>query len=218
VCCRAQCEGLLSEIEIAVGAPLATLQEILLSVGKMSSVSASLSHEKSPQLEGPLTAQLQRVATAHGGKVPLHSRLFLQWLHYVFPHECPFPHKAGTANATAPNDYGGTLLASKDEMKEHASVATPEANAIPDSENAAGEEMPSMWSEEEDFFADYDQEDLSAPWGLPGLEGRWLLRVLVFALAVLAFCKQIVSANQRASPVLFGLFDSSDKMLKSHMV
>merc|ERR1719281_2166442 len=24
--------------------------------------------------------------------VQLHGRLFAQWLHYAFPHECPYPH------------------------------------------------------------------------------------------------------------------------------
>ena len=35
----------------------------------------------------------------HGGKVPIHGRLFAQWLHYVFPRDCAFPYKSGQTQA-----------------------------------------------------------------------------------------------------------------------
>ena len=35
---------------------------------------------------------MEQVASHHGGKVPLHGRLFAQWLHHAFPRECPYPH------------------------------------------------------------------------------------------------------------------------------
>merc|ERR1739845_120410 len=27
----------------------------------------------------------------HGDSVPLHGRLMLQWMHFAFPYECPYP-------------------------------------------------------------------------------------------------------------------------------
>ncbi len=39
------------------------------------------------------------------GRVPLHGRLFAQWMHHVFPRECPYPHVAGTVNPLRPEDF-----------------------------------------------------------------------------------------------------------------
>merc|ERR1719235_104457 len=61
----------------------------------MTSHTADLEEKRPLRLKGALTKQLTEIANAHGGQVPLHGRLFAQWLHYAFPHECPFPHRAG---------------------------------------------------------------------------------------------------------------------------
>merc|ERR1719261_1435925 len=47
--------------------------------------------EEPRNLTTQMAAQLDAVASYHGGEVPLHGRLFSQWLHYAFPHECPYP-------------------------------------------------------------------------------------------------------------------------------
>ena len=39
------------------------------------------------QLDDFMVNQLQSIAKEHGGKVPIHGRLFAQWLHYVFPRD-----------------------------------------------------------------------------------------------------------------------------------
>jgi len=42
--------------------------------------------------------------------VPLHGRLFTQWLHFAFPHECPYPHitqKDGAGNALTTSYFQG---------------------------------------------------------------------------------------------------------------
>merc|ERR1712060_567744 len=39
-----------------------------------------------------LQQRLHSVAATNGGQVALHGRLFLQWLHFAFPYECPFPN------------------------------------------------------------------------------------------------------------------------------
>merc|ERR1719474_1700961 len=62
LCCLNECESLMSEIEGRVQAPTATAE------------------------------QLRAIAEKRGGQVPLHGRLFAEWLHFAFPHECPFPH------------------------------------------------------------------------------------------------------------------------------
>ena len=45
-------------------------------------------------LETKLVSHLEAVAEQNGGQVPLHGRLFAQWLHYVFPYECPYPQRS----------------------------------------------------------------------------------------------------------------------------
>merc|ERR1719235_484226 len=48
---------------------------------------------------------MPQVASVHGGEVPLHSRLFAQWLHYAFPHECPYPHMSGKINPLTQSQF-----------------------------------------------------------------------------------------------------------------
>merc|ERR1719359_2611782 len=43
---------------------------------------------------------LAEVANLHDGQVPIHGRLLSQWLHFVFPHECPYPHMGGLSPKT----------------------------------------------------------------------------------------------------------------------
>merc|ERR1719243_440491 len=54
--------------------------------------------ESMPQEEN-ITPEIRQwladVAALHEDQVPIHGRLFAQWLHFVFPHECPYPHMGG---------------------------------------------------------------------------------------------------------------------------
>jgi len=161
VCCANDCEGLLEEIETKIGAPTAEPSEILAIVGNMSS-QTTLDDDFPPHVEGSLTTQLAQIAAAHGGRVPLHGRLFAQWLHYAFPRECPFPHKTGAATTLTPAEFGESYVASDDEMKRHAS----EANASHVSADMGKEELQwmSQWSHEEELIADYTASGLRAPW------------------------------------------------------
>ncbi|CAK0862680.1 unnamed protein product, partial [Prorocentrum cordatum] len=119
VCCANTCEALLGELETGVGEPVGTAEAILRLVGNMTS-QASLDDDEAPRLQGSLAAQLEQIASAHGGQVPLHGRLFAQWLHYAFPRDCPFPHRAGAAAARTPAQFGQGYLATRDEMASHA--------------------------------------------------------------------------------------------------
>jgi len=169
VCCTNDCEEILGEIEQAVGAPVAEPAVLLEIVGNMSSHTDLDSEEVMVRLgsgSGSLTAQLEQIAATHGGQVPLHGRLFAQWLHYAFPRECPFPHKAGDASALTPAEFGRGFVASESEMKMHTS-----ANASSPMNVTMGREelqWMSQWSEEEELIADYRASGLSARWGSVG--------------------------------------------------
>lgn len=155
VCCSNECDGLLGELEIAVGAPSAPAGDLLDLVQNMSS-QTTLDHDEPPQLDGPLRRQLEQIAEGNGGLVPLHGRLFAQWLHYVFPRECPFPHRRGTTTVATPTEFGSQYLATGSEMQQHAAAAN---NTVP---LEAKEQWRQEWSEEEELLV--EDGDLRAPW------------------------------------------------------
>lgn len=171
VCCRNECEEMLGEIESSIQEPTSSVENL---VGVVSNISSpSNQFDRPPVLKGALTEQLRRVAEAHGGQVPLHGRLFSQWMHYAFPRECPFPHKAGTyaQHTLTPGAFGGGYIASKDEMWEHASNSETTST-----ENS--DDWMSQWSSEEELFADYTGQ-LHAPW-----EAKSCFSVGIFALLI----------------------------------
>eukprot|EP00448_Togula_jolla_P024495 CAMPEP_0170592388 /NCGR_PEP_ID=MMETSP0224-20130122/12898_1 /TAXON_ID=285029 /ORGANISM="Togula jolla, Strain CCCM 725" /LENGTH=558 /DNA_ID=CAMNT_0010916291 /DNA_START=100 /DNA_END=1776 /DNA_ORIENTATION=- len=155
VCCLNECNGILYDIEAAVGGPLAKPSDVLALIGNMSN------YEDEPaKLDAALRAQLHRVAEAHGGLVPLHGRLFAQWLHYVFPRECPFPHKAGASNLVTPVEFGDSYMATDHEVQGHAASRNVTAENIHEIEEV---QWMSQWSEEEELIGDYSLQ-LVAPW------------------------------------------------------
>eukprot|EP00932_Pfiesteria_piscicida_P020588 SRR837773.7389.p1 GENE.SRR837773.7389~~SRR837773.7389.p1 ORF type:complete len:417 (-),score=155.11 SRR837773.7389:108-1259(-) len=94
VCCLDECEGLLGRLEAAVGEPSAAPRELAALVAALPSDTVDAPRN----LSAPLLARLEDIAEHHGGRVPLHGRLFAQWMHHAYPRECPFPHLAGTTN------------------------------------------------------------------------------------------------------------------------
>lgn len=121
VCCRNECEELMAHLEERIGGPTATPSELLelvqvLPSSTVTNVPRTLSYL--------LTERLWQVARFHGGLVPLHGRLFAQWMHHVFPRECPFPHEAGTTNPSTPHEWmretgQASTQATEEEMQCH---------------------------------------------------------------------------------------------------
>jgi len=88
ICCLSACESIMGEVERQVRSPVALSQQLLHIVGNISSAYVDAPRE----LPHDLRQKLWTIADRHRGMVPLHSRLFAQWLHFAFPAECPFPH------------------------------------------------------------------------------------------------------------------------------
>jgi hypothetical protein len=160
VCCVAECETLLGELEMAIQAPSAVPAAIVDQVRNMTS-QTTLDQDEAPHLDASMIAQLEKIAKNNRGMVPLHSRLFAQWLHYVFPHECPFPHKNGAVSAATPNEYGDSYIASKDEMSKHASNTT----ALDLHVSKEDLQWLSQWSADEELMGDYQSQGGSS-WGV----------------------------------------------------
>merc|ERR1712232_648482 len=97
VCCRNECEDLMGHLE----APTASPDRILQLVQNFNSA----------DFPAPLNisdlsrTRLQTIAEKHGGSVPLHGRLFAQWLHHAFPQNCPYPHASGATNPLTPDQW-----------------------------------------------------------------------------------------------------------------
>jgi len=97
VCCFDECEGLMQQLEVAIRAP----SDSAAFIAQVVSTIASDTVEAPRNLSTLLVTRLDEIAKMHGGKVLLHGRLFMQWMHHAFPRECPFPHISGTVNADA---------------------------------------------------------------------------------------------------------------------
>lgn len=92
VCCIAECEGLMGKLETTIGEPSASPQRIAEAIGRIQSTSVDAPWNVS----APLMSRLSEIAEHHGGSVPIHGRLFAQFMHHAYPLECPFPHEVGT--------------------------------------------------------------------------------------------------------------------------
>eukprot|EP00930_Biecheleria_cincta_P084803 TRINITY_DN74237_c0_g1_i1.p1 TRINITY_DN74237_c0_g1~~TRINITY_DN74237_c0_g1_i1.p1 ORF type:complete len:547 (-),score=89.91 TRINITY_DN74237_c0_g1_i1:58-1698(-) len=95
ICCFDQCEELMDKIEAKLEAPMATPEAIASTVTSMRSDSRA----SSMTLPTGLMDLLQKVAAHHAGMVPIHGRLFMQWMHQAFPRECSHP----SATPRSPN-------------------------------------------------------------------------------------------------------------------
>lgn len=152
LCCMDPCDDIFSELEVAIGGPAAPPEQIMELIGNMSNAhSRELDEEEAPKLQGSLQRQLEQIAATHGGLIPVHGRLFAQWLHYVFPRECPFPHKAGSTSQVRPRSFTGEnyIVTEEDRLKH--------AETIPWVVNVDKEAMQwmSQWSHEEELISDY---------------------------------------------------------------
>jgi len=150
VCCMDECESLLAHLEKKLARPEAPPIEISAIVSHLLSPTQQTKRQLSPWL----LQQLDNVAAQHGGVVPLHGRLFSQWMHFAYPRECPYPHVSGTFTPKRLDDLIESAesvdeaTASEDEMKIHFdSMPTRVAEIL----NASAHEQLTMLSMEEEL-------------------------------------------------------------------
>eukprot|EP00929_Paragymnodinium_shiwhaense_P013479 TRINITY_DN121324_c0_g1_i1.p1 TRINITY_DN121324_c0_g1~~TRINITY_DN121324_c0_g1_i1.p1 ORF type:complete len:593 (-),score=155.33 TRINITY_DN121324_c0_g1_i1:142-1920(-) len=205
VCCVNECETTLNELEAAIGAPLAEPDAIVALIGNMTTYD-----DDAVRLTPELLTQLGRIAETHNGKVPLHGRLFAQWLHYVFPQECPFPHKTGTYTSSTPTQFGDGYLVSEEDAGRHAAerrvLGENETSSV--GEIAEEAQWMSQWSEEEELMVDYTSVGLRAPWDATRSRSLGLVGLAASVVAAMLYAAAKPSADSRANAkadaVLFG--------------
>jgi len=101
VCCLNECEGLMNQLEAKVHAPTVAPERLLNMVMNMSSDTVSAPRQLSKTMED----RLHEIASRHDGEVPLHGRLFAQWMHHAFPNECAHPEITEDASVLTPSHW-----------------------------------------------------------------------------------------------------------------
>jgi len=152
VCCSTGCEELRAPIERAAGAPEAVPEVILRVVERLPPGS-----DQEPRTLPPtLVERLEGIAAQHGGVVPVHGRLFSQWMHHAFPHECPYPHLSGRVKLQKGSEWerqtGIKHLASKSRMQvyiDQCKAGERKSNASAGPDGVASSNMP--WSVDEEL-------------------------------------------------------------------
>mmetsp|Transcript_142659 Transcript_142659/g.251847 ORF Transcript_142659/g.251847 Transcript_142659/m.251847 type:complete len:555 (-) Transcript_142659:71-1735(-) len=148
VCCMDECEALLAHIESGVAAPEAAPERISSLVADLPSSSVSAPRE----LPDSLIQRLNEIAAAHDGTVPIHGRLFAQWMHHAFPRECPYPHLSGTTKPQTADEWmadkGHEPTATVGEMLKYTSVS--KQSKSPQTVDSKEVEMP--WSHAEELL------------------------------------------------------------------
>jgi len=207
VCCIDECEDLLGHLESKLGAPTATPAEIVTLVAALPSASVPSNRT----LSAALLRRLDDVAQHHGGRIPLHGRLFAQWMHHAYPRECPYPHVTGT---TAPrtaeeweSETGDHVVASKEEMEGVIEASKTSGRSQPNREEGL---CSAMWTMEEELVV--KQQSARSPAAAPALGartgGRAIMRGLALAgaaiFAVLTLVKMVGPMVSDASAGLKG--------------
>lgn len=150
VCCKDECESLLGYLEEKIAGPEARPSTIAALVENLPSAIGS-----SRKLSSQLRTRLDEISALHNGMVPLHARLFSQWMHHAYPRECPYPHVSGTTSQQSVDDWtletGLEGVATDEEMLEFTMNRTEEDLANAPSEN--DRIMASLpWSPEEELL------------------------------------------------------------------
>jgi len=151
VCCIDECEALIGHLEKEIAAPEAPPEQIVSLVGKQSSSSVIAPRN----LPSALLERLEGIAATHAGTVPIHGRLFAQWMHHAFPRECPYPHLSGTYNPQLPDEFesnGQKSIADEAEMLQYCSPGGKKESATATPELAELEEVQMPWSFEEELI------------------------------------------------------------------
>jgi len=143
VCCIDECEALLGHIERQIGGSTVAPDRLIALVGALPSSTVAGNRTLPPsQLH-----RLHKIAEQHGGRVPIHGRLFMQWMHMVYPRECAYPHVSGTSKPTDADDWeetGKQSSATVLEMQKFVNAPAPTTDS--------GQGQCGRWVDEEELY------------------------------------------------------------------
>lgn len=145
VCCKDECEGLLGHFEKELAAPEATPEAITKIAKDLPSPTVQAPRE----LSATLLQRLSDIATLHGQMVPLHSRLFAQWMHHAYPRECPYPQTSTTSPEEWLEEGASESVATEEEMR---GFMNTNATGSSSWDETARDEDLLPWSHEEELL------------------------------------------------------------------
>lgn len=178
-CCVDQCEELMAQIERDVAAPEASPERLAELVTALPPPTAHVPH----QLSASLLQRLDEIANLNGGLVPLHGRLFGQWLHHAYPRECAYPHPAGSTKPQAPSEWfqetGQSAIHLRTDLPRL--IQDLEVKDLVDGD--LQETLP--WLDEEELVARHSRSSLAH-------EIRVIMQALVFAAMLFSFLQTIL--------------------------
>jgi len=90
MCCPNECEVIMEQLEKSLLKPDVTPAEVASVIDAF--------HREGPLSESALM-ELDDLAHAHGGSMPLHGYHFAHWMHRAFPGECPKPYEEDFSGA-----------------------------------------------------------------------------------------------------------------------
>jgi len=197
VCCLNECEGLMAHLERDIAAPEASPERILQLVSHLSSDTVDAPRN----LSSALLDRLNDIASEHSGMVPLHGRLFTQWMHHAYPRECPFPHVAGTTSPVSPDEWmqetGESCFATDEEIQQYVGAESQQPVDPPEMADA----IDSL-DGDEDVLPWLPQEELLVVRPKRASEGSMIRTVLqiVMPICVLgSFAANVVKATKSSA-------------------
>jgi len=212
VCCRNTCDDLLAQLEARVAGPSAPAATLAALATELTPGEESLA-SRGASFEPGLIARLDEVAALHGGQVPLHGRLFAQWLHHAYPLDCPYPHEAGTATLESPEEWmarTGEASNSKTEEEIRAHVAADTCAIDWEGKVECGEETSELpWSMTEELLAAHSLHEETH------VSISWLAAAL---LAAAVFVAWPLARSGLAAGLNFSFLKKDDDMQRRALV
>eukprot|EP00930_Biecheleria_cincta_P026950 TRINITY_DN1893_c0_g1_i6.p1 TRINITY_DN1893_c0_g1~~TRINITY_DN1893_c0_g1_i6.p1 ORF type:complete len:619 (-),score=125.74 TRINITY_DN1893_c0_g1_i6:12-1763(-) len=149
VCCIDVCDGYMNKLERELGSHDASAEQLLQVVAALPDPAADLGG-KNRTVSPALQRRLEEIAEHHNGRVPIHGRLFAQWMHHVHPRWCPYPHMSGTIAPRRAEEQeavtGMKVSAQSDEIRQHMEQSEGRKSSAPTDGMCS-----SMWSMEEEL-------------------------------------------------------------------
>lgn len=187
-CCPNNCETLLNRVERVLGKSAANPSEIIAAVEDPRAALESGFRGLTPWLK----QRLHELGQHHGGQVPLHGRLFAQWMHFVHPRDCIYPHLSGTIYMKSLDDWEKDLNRSSgltmDQLRnvtQHLNTISSERYEVSAGLGAMSEEpehVSRMWTMEEELFVKRDELDVEESPAREAIVGKLAMCALFVAL------------------------------------
>merc|ERR1719229_2082342 len=183
VCCIDECEALFASVELKVGEDSATPGLLAQVVSGLESDTVQAPRNLSVTLLG----RLDDIAAVHGGRIPLHGRLFAQWMHHAYPRECRFPHESGTTSPLNQHDFANKFGTSHE-------ASDAEVDALMQNAAEFGSKVDLPWTLSEELIA-----PLTEDWRVQHAKPPFNRALVILGMIMCAALKMVRTASQQHS-------------------